>query len=569
MECASKLAHYGVAYRVRGAVGAVPKGRVSPLQIDKIYYNITMKTKKEIQQVFKPYIMNQLSLMPIDLNDKIPPNHLVRVINEAIDQIDIATLVARYKGGGTSSYHPRMMLKVLVYALSQRIYASRRIAKALREDITFMWLSGGNTPDFRTINTFRSSRMQNTMEAVFTAVMGLLLERGQVKLEHYFVDGTKIEANASKGKVIWAKKRAGFEKKVQEQARKLLDEAEQANQAEQDEYGDKDLEELGEDSPSELNSEQLRDKIAKLNEQLRQQEQAPQKARSALKKLEKECLPKLVKYEEQARLLAGRNSCAVTDPDATCMRMKEDRGAIKPWPKPTYNVQVGTEGQYIVGYSVHNRAGDTSCLVPHLEGLRNNLGRLPHTIIADAGYGSEENYAYLEEHKLGNYVKYNTFYQDTRSRRKKAVLPKDLYRVDNFDYDSGHDEFICPADRRLRFERMIPYTTENGYVTERRIYTCEDCSTCPHKSVCTTSRGNRQTYASLKLRAYRQQARDNLTSEEGKILRARRSVEVESVFGHLKHNLGIRRFLLRGLEKVKIELGLAAIAYNLRKMAAA
>ena len=81
------------------------------------------------------------------------------------------------------------------------------------------------------------------------------------------------------------------------------------------------------------------------------------------------------------------------------MRMKEDRGAEKPWPKPAYNVQMGTEGQFIVGFSVHDRAGDTGCLIPHLEQVRQNTGgRLPQNVVADAGYGSEENYAYLEQH---------------------------------------------------------------------------------------------------------------------------------------------------------------------------
>lgn len=519
--------------------------------------------------MFKPYIMDQISLLPVDLNDKIPANHLVRVISTALDQIDLNPLLARYKGGGTSAYHPRMMLKVLVYAFSQRIYTSRRIAKALREEIPFIWLSGGNTPDFRTINHFRSSRMQTTMEKIFATVIALLVAKGQVKLEHYFVDGTKIEANASKGKVIWAKRRDGYARRAQELTRQLLEEAEQANTAEQDEYGDRDLEELGEDSPP-IDAQELKDKIAQLNEELRQlREPAPKKKRAAVRKLEQDCLPRIIKYEEQARLLEGRNSCAVTDPDATCMMMKEDRGAVKPWPKPAYNLQMGTEGQFIVGFSLHNRTGDTSCLISHLEAVRYGLGLLPENIIADAGYGSEENYAYLEEHQLGNYVKYNTFYQDTRKRRKAGPLRKNPYHIDNFQYDPVLDEYICPANRRLRFERTTTYTSENGYRSERAVYTCEDCSGCPHKALCTTSSGNRQTYASRRLQAYRQQARDNLTSEAGKILRARRSVEVESVFGHLKQNLGMRRFLLRGLEKVKIEFGLIAMAYNLRKLALA
>ncbi|MHB9034036.1 MAG: IS1182 family transposase [Anaerolineae bacterium] len=527
-----------------------------------------MKTKKESLPVFKPYIRGQLRLLPINLDELVPESHLVRVIDQTVDQLDLSLLLAKYKGGGTSAFHPVMMLKVLLYAFSQRIYTSRRIAKALREDINFIWLSGNNYPDFRTINDFRSSRMKYLMEQIFAMVVELLMAQGQITLQHYFMDGTKIEANASKSKVIWAKRRDNYAKLARQKTHQMLKEAERANQSEQAEYGDHDLEEVGEDSTP-LSAEELKARIDKLNEELRQTEgePPPKKKRAAVKKLEQECLPKLIKYEEQARLLDGRKSCAVADPDATCMMMKEDRGALKPWPKPAYNVQMGTEGQYIVGYSVHQRTGDTSNFIPHLETLREGLGRLPDNIIADAGYGCEENYAYLEEHNLGNYVKYNTFYQDTRARRKTTILRNNRFDISNFKHDEILDEYICPANRRLRFERTTMHTTLSGYTSERAVYVCENCADCQHKSQCTKAFGNRETHISHKLQAYRQQARDNLMSDEGRVLRAKRSVEVESVFGHLKHNLGLRRFILRGLEKVKIELGLVAIAYNLRKLA--
>jgi transposase len=104
--------------------------------------------------------MNQPHLMPPSLDELIDEHHLVRVVNQVIDKLDLETVVGRYKGGGTSSYHPQMLLKVLVYAYTQKIYSSRRIARALRENIHFMWLSSGNQPDFRTINDFRGSRMR-------------------------------------------------------------------------------------------------------------------------------------------------------------------------------------------------------------------------------------------------------------------------------------------------------------------------------------------------------------------------------------------------------------------------
>ena len=174
------------------------------------------------------------------------------------------------------------------------------------------------------------------------------------------------------------------------------------------------------------------------------------------------------------------------------MRMKEDRGVEKPWPKPAYNVQIGTEGQFVVGFSVHGRAGDTACLIPHLEGLRTHLGRLPRNVVTDAGYGSEENYAYLEQHGLGNFVKYNTFYQDTHHFRKPEVIRRHQFRTENFDYDPDQDEFICPAQQRLRFQYASRYTTDNGYLSNRRNYECDQCNQCPLKPQCTKAKGNRK-----------------------------------------------------------------------------
>ncbi len=519
--------------------------------------------------------MNQVSLLPASYDELIPQDHLVRVVNDTVEKIDLSALLARYAGGGTSSYHPKMMLKVMVYAYSQKVYSSRKIAKALRENIHFMWISGGNRPDFRTVNDFRGSRMKPVIEEVFKAVLEYLIEKGYVKLEQYFVDGTKIEADANKHKVVWAKRKEKYQKRVRQQIGELLKQIEQANEAEQAEYGDEDLEELGGKGSKEENAEALKKKIAELNQRLREQVQKKpeaggsqqKEARQALKKLETDCLPRLEKYEQQTKVLAGRSSYSKTDPDASCMRMKEDRGAEKPWPKPAYNVQIGTEGQFIVGFSVHGRAGDTACLIPHLEQMNKNLGHLPKQIVADAAYGSEENYAYLEQHQVENFLKYNTFYQDTHHYRNPEILRSHQFRAEHFGYDLDQDQFICPAHKRLHFTSETRYTTDNGYVTQRRNYACHDCLDCPLRSQCTHAKGNRTIRISFALLAYRKQARENLTSEAGQRLRAQRSIEVETVFGHQKHNMGFRRFHLRGLEKVKTEWGLVSIAHNMRKLA--
>lgn len=520
--------------------------------------------KKHKKVTFKPYTMEQPSLLPPSLEELIPEDHLVRVVNRVIDKIDISSLIAQYPGGGTSAYHPRMMLKVLVYAYAQKVYSSRQIAKALRENVNFMWISGGNRPDFRSLNGFRGDRMKVVIDEVFASVVEYLAEEGYIKLENYFIDGTKVEANSNKHRVVWAKRNKKYKERLKEQVEDLLEEIERVNEEENEEYGDRDLEELGDGSG--IDSERLNKKIEELNERLRKSSK-DKKLKKAVKKMEKNYLPRQQKYEEQERKLAGRNSYAMSDEDATLMRMKEDRGAEKPWPKAAYNVQMGTENQFVVGFSLHQRAGDTSCLIPHMEKVRQRLGRLPNNIVADAGYGSEENYAYLKRHRLGNYVKYNTFHRDQIQHRKPELIRKKHFRSEHFPYDEQKDEFICPANQRLAYCYTSKHTTENGYQTERRHYECQDCADCPLKPECTRAKGNRRIRMSFRLRDFRAQAERNLTSEVGQALRSRRATEVETVFGQIKHNQDFRRFKLRGLEKTSIEWGLLCLAHNMKKLA--
>lgn len=230
--------------------------------------------------------------------------------------------------------------------------------------------------------------------------------------------------------------------------------------------------------------------------------------------------------------------------------------------KPGYNVQMGTENQFVVGFSLHQRTVDTTCLVPHLERVKEQVGRLPDNVIADAGYGSEENYVYLEQQGLESYIKYNTFHLEQKKRRRK-----NRFLASRFPYDPETDTFCCPADRRMYYRRTRKYTTANGYESTRRLYECESREGCALKPDCTRSKGNRWIKVNLPLEQMKATASRNLLSERGKALRSKRATEVESVSGRLKHNWGFRRFRLRGLEKVKIEWGLLCIAHNMTKLA--
>ncbi|GMA64366.1 hypothetical protein GCM10025859_48060 [Alicyclobacillus fastidiosus] len=238
---------------------------------------------------FIQYNMGQLFL-PMDLEDLIPANHVVRIVNDTVERMDDELFFQYYPGGGRSSFHPKMLTKVLVYAYTQRIYSSRQIAKALRENIHFMWLSARQTPDFRTINRFRSERMKDIVEQVFAAVLELLIDEGYVKFEHYFLDGTKIEANANRYTFVWKKSTDRFQSRLQAQIRELLTEIEQANQQEQREYGERDLEELGKDQDQPITSEQLDTLVTSLEQQLSESPKNNPSARRYGKSVRTTCL---------------------------------------------------------------------------------------------------------------------------------------------------------------------------------------------------------------------------------------------------------------------------------------
>ena len=246
------------------------------------------------------------------------------------------------------------------------------------------------------------------------------------------------------------------------------------------------------------------------------------------------------------------------------MCMKEDHMRNRKL-KPGYNVQIGTEGQFVIGYSIHQKPGDSPCLIPHMEKIRAQLGRMPDKVIADAGYGSEENYAYLAENGVAAYVKYSTYDREQKKRRK--IPERETYWASNWKHDELRDEIVCPQGKRLVYEKTRSVRTENGYLTKRRVYHCDECGGCPVREQCTQSKYGRRPMLSMRLRQFRTTATKRLLSREGKQLRSQRLIEAEAVFGRLKHNWGFRRFLLRGLKNVNTEWGLLCMAHNMAKLA--
>ena len=470
--------------------------------------------------VFKQDKSNQLLLLPPEIGSLIPDKHIVRVVDEVINQIKLAPLFDTYKGGGTSSYSPRIMLKVLTYAYTQGIYTTRRIEKALRENVNFMWISGMSTPDHGTIHNFRAKRMKEAVENIFSSVIDVLIQRGYVKAENLFVDGTKIEANANRYSYVWKKNVERYENMTKEKVKKLLSHIEQLQKEEDAEYGSHNLEEL----EGNITSEQVDKLVEEINQKLSKGTKS-KKVAADVAKLKKDYIPKLKKYEQHKDMLDGRNSCSKTDKDATFFRMKEDHLGMGQL-KPGYNVQIATEDQFILGYGIYQKAADTSVFIPFIDKVKTQLKMVPRNIIADAGYGSEENYGYVKGNKIGNYIKYNNFdYEKTNEYKKKIFLS------DHFEYNKKQDQYICPSGQILDFNGTKSTKSESGYISKKRTYKSRCCDQCSYKNSCCKGKNSRTIEISLKLIKFKVRVRRNLESETGKILRSQRGVDVESVFG--------------------------------------
>jgi transposase len=503
--------------------------------------------------VFKSYDQQQILLLPPSLDELISSDHLVRVVNAVVDNLDLSALLNQYEGGGASSFHPRMMTKVLLYGYAMKIYTGRRLARALRQDVTFMWLAAGSHPDFRTINLFRTGILKDTIEDLFKQLLVFLIDHGYVKVENYFTDGSTFSADANDRKIVWRKNAERYKEMAERNCEALFKEIDVLNIEEDRQYGEDDLAETG---THRIDDESISKQVEKLNKIIRSTEEkrTARKAASLKKKVEGQ-QEKLDRYQQQMELSGQRSGYSKTDTDATAMYLKNDLLA------PAYNVISSSENQFITGFSVHQNPNDASCFKEHVE----NLTFKPVTLTADSIFGTEQNYELLENYVIENYVKYPSFHREqTRSHKNNKFLKE------NFSHNTETDSYTCPNGRGLLYEKTVSVINKKtGYKTTSKVYKSENCQGCSMVNQCKKSTEQERTiHVNQQLDYHKQQARANLTSEKGLLLRKTRCIEIESCFGDIKHNMGFRRFHLRGKKKVKTEVGLVSMAHNLRKIQA-
>lgn len=526
------------------------------------------KIVKDKKIVHKNYDQTQPLLLPVDLKTLIPEGHLVFIVDRIVESLSMEDLNKYYKGGGGSTYHPKMLIKLWIYGYCDRVYTSRRLAKAMRENIHFMYLSGQQYPCFKSLSEFRGERMQGMITLIFKEVLLLLFNEGYIDLGDLYLDGSKWEANANRHKRIWRKNTERYKAVVTGRIESLLEEIKVLQQEEDESYGQADLREVGEgkDLKLVLSSADVNQHLAHLQEVVKSESSRAEVNEAKIKKLNSlgkkvyEEREKLIEYEYQEQTLGTRNSYSKTDEDATMLRMKDERLL------PGYNIQISTSMQYVVSFSIHPNGSDSPTLIPHLaetEGFLEGLDQ-PHEVdlTADAAYGNEENYGELEKRNITAYVKYSLWHQE-----QTGELAKKIFRRENWPFDELSDTYECPNHRKLVFVGEAQGKTYNGYEKTVRVYRSENCQDCPFSVDCNKSEDKNKTIQySPQGEAYRQKAKERLATPRGLEHRSNRSIEVESTFGDIKYNMKHDRFILRGKAKIKVEFGLLAIGHNLRKV---
>ena len=456
--------------------------------------------------MFKDWNRDQDRLLPPNLREMIPLDDLVYAAIDVMDQLDYSPLINRYDPNGQHAFHPKMMLTLLVYAYAKGIFSSRKIAERLNFDVRFMYLSGYQTPDFRTISYFRKDNLDLIM-GYFVRVVQLSQAIGQAKLQFIAIDGTKLHASASgkqsKDKDALDKELAKVEPRIAE----LMAIAEQADSQDTEE--------------SAKTTDELQDR------QLRREKLLAAKA--------------LLDSDQD------RKKVNLTDPEC------RDQRSVG----PGYNAQIAVDGgsQIIVAVEVVIDRADSARLIPMIEQSEATTGtkEQPKQVVADSGYETGEALFNLEKSPhLDTYVA-------SQRQDLKKTFPKPPYTKAGFTHDSETDTCVCPQGVQMSVKTRWE---DNGIFYTK--FKGTGCSSCPVQDQCTKAKQRTVTFSTADPAQNRM--REKMKTPEAKEVMRRRAYTVEPVFGHLKTNIGFRWLRLRGLVKANGEVALLCLAYNLFKI---
>ena len=495
--------------------------------------------------------MTQWAEMPLDrtqtrmfhptLDDMIPPDHSVRLFEEILRGCDWSAWEARYAVKvGQPAIHPRVVASAILYGLSHRMRSSRRLEWACDTALDFLWLVQGRHIDHATFCQFRT-RFAKELKDLFGQVARVAMHLGLVRLNAVALDGTKVRANSSRHETATAESIDRRLAALDEEVRKMLAEAEATDARETDAFGE-------EVAPTRL----------------------PRELADAA--LRREALAKAL---EAARAKGAK--VPVADPESTIQPNKEGGFA----PNYTPMAAVDAHRGFIVEADVLRDGDEGRATAPMVDAVAGTLGERPKRLLADGPHGTGENLAALEARGVVAYIPVPLRGDTGDNPAKRAdptspvaeadrpKLPRSKHdgKLDraSFVYDAWADCYYCPMGRRLDFAGVQDKQRKGGIY---RLYRGTGCAGCPLARECTAAKGGKgRTVFRGEHEPLREATEARMKTEEGRAIYARRRWTSETPFGVMKGWIGLRQFLLRGLEKVKTEWLWACTAYNVWKLA--
>ena len=522
-----------------------------------------LKTKLIPVTDYTTFNRNYQIKLPLNIELSVPASDPVRLLSAFVEGMDLSDLYKTYDRIRKNQATPRQMLKIVLYAAMSRLYSSRDIESACRRDINFMYLlEGMPAPDHATIARFISLHFSECSKEILAGMSEALYAMGELSGKSIFIDGTKIESVANKYTFVW-------KKAVTKSQAKLLEKIERFTAECEDLYG---IRIVYNDKIDIGTLKRLRKELMKIGDEegivfVKGAGHRKSRLQKTVEELD-EYMRRLSDYKEKLETLGTRNSCSKTDPDATFMRMKEDamrNGQLK----PAYNIQHGVDSEYITWVDISAHPTDTRTLIPLLKDMEKHLSFKYTEIVADAGYESEENYAFLEGNGQLSFIK-PTNYEISKTRRYR----KDISRAENMAYDKERDLYICHAGKELPVLYERNPKNESGYRRKITIYGCSDCGGCPYKSDCIHGNNcntpmeerNKTIQVSKKMLEYRKKDLERITGEYGTLLRVNRSIQAEGSFADVKEDMNFRRYLYRGKKNALAQSIILAMGRNISKL---
>ena len=450
---------------------------------------------------------NQNWLLPLAIKDMIPKDHICFLVEDFVESLDFSNFDMIYDGAGHPAYHPRIIMKILIQGMLCKVRSSRKIARATRENFVFMYLAEKVNPDFRTINRFRKENPK-FVKGAFKKTVEIASENDLTDLGFISIDGSMLKANAGQKRYF---NKEGLDK-LDKAIEKIIEEDIALGDLEEEMFGDKEEGLTGVD----------RRDLKRIVREFRKSEN-----KKRIKKNIKKAKNELEKY--------SLKKISISDPEARMMRTK------KRFSELSYNVQLSVDkNQIILANDICQDKHDANQFIPQMENVKDNINLPDKTKVGlDSGFSSGGNIKYAEDKNIDLYV-------PSRAQAQEFDGKEQSLNHDKYDYDWKKNELIVDG-KRFSFRNI--YTRKNG----KKVYSYYSKELKKKKDV--------PFYFRERLRM-----KEKMEKPDSRKVYHLRKITVEPVYGNIKQNLGFREFLLRGLEKVKIEMNLVCIAHNLQKI---